>query len=71
MYLDLIAQNDPGIHAAIRLWYYAAPGVAVILAGSLVLSAWRVWFQPLFRFRRQRQVARVAHVSRTTTCPRW
>ena len=53
LYLDLIAQNDPGIHAAIRLWYYAAPGVAVILAGSVVLSAWRVWFQPLFRFRRR------------------
>ena len=45
--------NDPGIHAAIRLWYYAAPGVAVILAGSLVLSVWRVWLQPLFRFRRK------------------
>jgi len=53
LYLDLIAQNDPGIHAAVRLWYYAAPGVAVILAGSLVLSVWRVWFQPLFRFRRR------------------
>ncbi|MXX34348.1 MAG: hypothetical protein F4Z50_06265, partial [Gemmatimonadetes bacterium] len=53
LYLDLIARNDPGIHAAIRLWYYAAPGVAVILAGSVVLSAWRVWFQPLFRFRRR------------------
>jgi len=52
-YLDLIARNDPGIHAAIRLWYYAAPGVAVVLAGSVVLSAWRVWFQPLFRFRRR------------------
>ena len=52
-YLDLIAHNDPGIHAAIRLWYYAAPGVAVILAGSLVLSVWRVWLQPLFRFRRR------------------
>ena len=53
LYLDLIAYNDPGIHAAIRLWYYAAPGVAVILAGSLVLSVWRVWLQPLFRFRRR------------------
>ena len=52
-YLDLIAYNDPGILAAIRLWYYAAPGVAVILAGSLVLSVWRVWLQPLFRFRRR------------------
>ena len=55
-YLDLIAYNDPGIHAAIRLWYYATPGVAVILAGSLVLSVWRVWLQPLFRFRRRGQL---------------
>ena len=53
LYLDLIAHNDPGIHTAIRLWYYAAPGVAVILAGSLALSVWRVWLQPLFRFRRR------------------
>ena len=52
-YLDLIAYNDPGIHAAIRLWYYASAGVAVILAGSLILSVWRIWLQPLVRFRRR------------------
>ena len=52
-YLDLIAHNDPGLHAAIRVWYYAAPGVAVVLAGSVVLSVWRVWFQPLVRIVRR------------------
>ena len=53
LYLDLIAHNDPGLHAAIRFWYYAAPGVAVVLAGSVVLSVWRVWFQPLVRIVRR------------------
>ncbi len=44
--LDLIAYHDPGLHAAIRIWHYAAPAVAVLLAGSLALSVWRVWLQP-------------------------
>ena len=51
-YLDLIADHDPGLLAAIRIWHYAAPGIAVLLAGSFVLSVWRVWLQPLFRFKR-------------------
>ena len=35
--------RSPGmVHAVIRVWYYAAPAVAVRLAGSLALSAWRV-----------------------------
>ena len=44
--LDLIAYHDPPFHTLIRVWYYAAPAVAVILAGSLGLSVWRVWLQP-------------------------
>ena len=52
-YLDLIWANDPGIHAAIRAWYYAAPAVAVVLAGSVLLSVWRVWFEPRVRSRRR------------------
>ncbi len=44
--LDLIAYHDPGFHTVIRVWYYAAPAVAVLLAGSLGLSVWRVWLQP-------------------------
>ena len=50
--LDLIAYHDPPLHSVIRVWYYAWPAVAVVLAGSLTLSIWRVWLQPLFRFRR-------------------
>ena len=45
-FLDLVEFNDPAIHAAIRTWYHAAPAAAVLLAGSLVLSVWRVWLEP-------------------------
>ena len=44
--LDLIAYHDPAFHTVIRVWYYAAPAVAVVLVGSLGLSVWRVWLQP-------------------------
>ena len=44
--LDLIAYHDPGFHTVIRVWYYAAPAVVVVLAGSVCLSVWRVWLQP-------------------------
>ncbi len=47
--LDLIAYHDPGFHTVIRVWYYAAPAVAVVLAGSVCLSVWRVWLQPRAR----------------------
>ena len=49
--LDLIAYHDPGLHTVIRVWYYATPAVAVVLAGSLCLSVWRVWLQPPARGR--------------------
>ena len=52
-YLDLIASHDPGLYALVNVWYYAWPAVAVVLAGSVVLSVWRVWLQPLFRLRRR------------------
>ncbi len=44
--LDLAADHDPRLHGLIRIWYDAAPAVAVVLAGSLGLSDWRVWFHP-------------------------
>ncbi len=50
-YLDLIAHHDPGLHRAIHLWYFLTPGVAVLLAGSIMLSVSRVWLQPLTRRR--------------------
>ena len=49
--LDLIAYHDPGLHTVIRVWYYAVPAVAVVLAGSVCLSVWRVWLQPPARRR--------------------
>ena len=52
-HLDLIAENDPGLWAVIRAWYYAAPAIAVVLAGTMCVSAWRVWFQPRFRILRR------------------
>ena len=62
--LDLIAYHDPGFHTVIRVWYYVAPAVAVVLAGSLCLSVWRVWLQPRARRRRSGQAARLAHLAR-------
>ena len=44
--LDLVAYHDPALHGVIRIWHYVAPAVAVLLAGSLALSVWRVWLQP-------------------------
>ena len=51
--IDLIAWHDPGLHAAVRAWYYTWPAVAAVLAGSLCLSVWRVWLQPLVRIVRR------------------
>ncbi len=50
-YLDLVAYHDPGLHTVIRAWHYLAPGVALLLAGSICLSVWSVWFQPRARSR--------------------
>ncbi|MDE3261214.1 MAG: type IV secretion system DNA-binding domain-containing protein [Acidobacteriota bacterium] len=50
-FLDLVGFHDPAIHAAVRVWYHAAPAVAVLLAGSLLISVWRVWFEPRVRSR--------------------
>ena len=43
--LDLIAYHDPGLHTVIHVWYYAAPGIALLLAGSVCLSVSRVWLE--------------------------
>ena len=40
--LDLTACHDPAFHRAIAIWRYVAPGIAKLLAGSLVLSVRRV-----------------------------
>ena len=51
--LDLMAYHDPAFHKAIAVWHYAAPGIATLLAGSLVLSVWRVWLRPRRRSARR------------------
>jgi len=43
---DLMAYHDPAFHRAIAIWHYATPGIATLLAGSLVVSVWRVWLRP-------------------------
>ena len=52
-FLDLTALTAPEIFLLIRAWHYAAPAAATILAGSLVLSVWRVWLEPRRRDRRR------------------
>jgi len=42
---DLFAYHDPPLLAVAQVWYYAAPGVALILLSSFSLSVVRVWFQ--------------------------
>ena len=51
--LDLMAYHDPAFHEALAIWHYAAPGIATLLAGSLVLSVWRVWLRPRRRSARR------------------
>ena len=41
---DLLAYHDPALMAAVKTWYYAAPGVALVLLSALALSVIRVWF---------------------------
>ena len=57
-WLDLIAAYDPRLHSVIRGWPYAAPAVCVVLGGSLCLSVWRVWRQPLARIGRRGKLPR-------------
>ena len=62
--LDLIAYHDPAFHTATQVWYYAAPGIATLLAGSLALSVWRVWLQPRAKGGGKGQLPAVARVAR-------
>ena len=41
--LDLVEDYYPTFYKALTVWYYLAPGVAVLLAGLLLLSVYRVW----------------------------
>ena len=43
--LDLMDYHTPTFYGWVVLWYYAAPFVTVMLAGFLLMSVWKVWFE--------------------------
>ena len=43
--LDLLEYHNPTFYSAVVFWYYLSPLVAVMLAGSIVLSVWKVWIE--------------------------
>ena len=43
--LDLLEYHNPKFYSAVVLWYYLSPLVAVMLAGSIILSIWKVWIE--------------------------
>ena len=40
----LVRYHTPNVYRAVVAWYYVAPGVAVFLAGHLLISTSRIWF---------------------------
>ena len=43
--LDLLEYHNPNFYSAVVLWYYLSPLLAVMLAGSIFLSVWKVWIE--------------------------
>ena len=43
--LDLMDYHTPNFYGWVMLWYYASPFVAVMLAGLVLLSVWKVWLE--------------------------
>ena len=43
--LDLMDYHTPNFYGWVMLWYYASPFVAVMLAGLILLSVWKVWLE--------------------------
>ena len=43
--LDLLEYHNPTFYSAVVVWYYLSPLVTVMLAGSIVLSIWKVWLE--------------------------
>lgn len=43
--LDLVDYHTPDFYGWLMLWYYAFPFVAVMLAGFLLMSVWKVWLE--------------------------
>ena len=42
--LDLVSAYSPRFYHWIQVWYYAVPGLAVLMGGLVLLAVWRVWF---------------------------
>ena len=40
----LVRYHTPNVYRAVVAWHYVAPGVAVFLAGQLLISTSRIWF---------------------------
>ncbi len=63
---DLIALNSPRLHAAILIWHYLVPAVAVVMAWSVAVAAGRVWFPGA---RRRRVIGKLPAWPVTATDP--
>ena len=64
--LDLMDYHTPTFYGWVVLWYYTAPFVTVMLAGFLLMSVWKVWFESRRKrgFRRLRRASDLAAFSR-------
>ena len=40
----LVSYHTPTFYTGVVVWYYLAPGVAVFIAGQLLISSSRIWF---------------------------
>ena len=40
----LVRYHTPNVYAAVVVWYYVAPGVAMFIAGQFLISTSRIWF---------------------------
>ena len=43
--LDLVDYHTPNFYGWMMLWYYISPFVAVMLAGLIAMSVWKVWLE--------------------------
>ena len=62
--LDLVRATDPAMYAVFAGVYIATPGLAVFIAGLMVLSVWQIWVSPRIYAdapRRPRESSPLAH----------
>ena len=58
-----MAFHDPAFPKALAVWHYAAPGIATLLASSLVLSGWGCLVTASMTIRPPGQAPRLARVA--------